>query len=89
MIEDPKAWIRKYFNADSEEYWFLFEEIKGINDKRLSSKPTHAPNQEEEETDKVVPIRSVKKNKICGEDSIIKKRGVRILVDGVWTHKLA
>lgn len=75
IIEDPRAWIRKYLRADSDEYWLFFEEIKGINDKRLSSSPTQAPNQEDEETDKVVPKSKVDKNKICGEDSKIKKRG--------------
>lgn len=89
IIDDPNAWIRKYLRADSEEYWLFLEEIKGINDKRLSSSPTQAPNQEDEETDKVVPKSRVNKNKSCGEDNKIKKRGSRILIDGVWTHKLA
>jgi len=89
IIDEPNAWIKKYFKADSEEYWLFLEEIKGINDKRLSSSPTQAPNQEEEEIDKVVPINKVNKNKICGEDNKIKKRGSIILIDGVWTHKLA
>lgn len=89
ITDDPNAWIRKYLRADSEEYWLFFEEIRGINDKRLSSSPTQAPNQEEDETDKVVPRSKVNKNKSCGEDNKIKKRGTRILIDGVWTHKLA
>jgi len=89
IIDDPNAWIRKYLRADSEEYWLFLEEIKGIKDKRLSSRPTQAPNQEEEEIDKVVPISKVNKNKSCGEDSKIKKRGSKILIDGVWAHKLA
>ena len=88
MIEDPRAWIKKYLRADSEQYWLFLDEIKGIKDNKLSSNPTHAPNQEEEETDNRVPISKVKKNKKCGEDSIIKKRGDVILIDGVWTHKL-
>lgn len=75
IIDDPKAWIRKYLRADSEEYWFPFEEIKGIKDKRLSSSPTQALDQEDEEIDKIVPIKRVNKNKSCGEDNKIKKRG--------------
>lgn len=77
IIDDPNAWIRKYLRADSDEYWLFLDEIKGINDKRLSSSPTQAPNQEEEEIDKVVPKSKVNKNKSCGEDSKIKKRGSR------------
>jgi len=83
IIDDPSAWIRKYFKADSEEYRLFLEEIKGINDKRFSSSPTQAPNQEEEEIDKVVPKNKVNKNKSCGEDNKIKKRGSYILIDGV------
>lgn len=89
IIEDPNAWIRKYLRADSEEYWLFLEEIRGIKDKRLSSSPTQAPNHEDEEIDKVVPISKVNKNKSCGEDNKIKKRGSKILIDGVWAHKLA
>lgn len=77
ITDDPSAWMRKYLRADSDEYWLFLEETKGINDKRLSSSPTQAPNQEEEEIDNVVPKSKVNKNKICGEDSKIKKRGTK------------
>lgn len=76
IIEEPKAWIRKYLRADSEEYWLFLDEIKGINDNKFSSRPTQAPNQEDEEIDNTVPINKVDINKNCGEDNIIKKREV-------------
>ena len=59
---DPKAWIRKYFNAVSEYKGFILIKIRGINDKRLISKPIHIPNQEEEETVKKEPKRRVNIN---------------------------
>jgi len=74
ITEDPKAWIRKYLRADSEEYWLFLDEIRGINDNKFNSRPTQAPNQEDEEIDNTVPINKVDKNKNCGEDNIIKKR---------------
>jgi len=88
IIEEPKAWIKKYFKAASEEYWLFLEEISGINDKRLSSSPIQAPNQEEEEMESVVPNIRVEKNKIWDEERGIKKRGSKTLMDGVWAHEL-
>jgi len=84
--EEPRAWIRKYFKAASEEYWLFLDEIKGIKDNRLSSSPTQAPNQDEEETDKVVPRKRVNRNKTWGEENKIKKRGGGTFIDGVWAH---
>ena len=43
--------------------------IRGINDMRFNSSPTQAPNQEEEEIDKMAPIDKVRKKK---EDEIGK-----------------
>jgi len=63
IIEEPKAWIRKYLRADSEEYWLFLDEIKGINDNKFNSSPIQAPNQEDEEIDNNVPINKVDKNK--------------------------
>lgn len=51
---DAKAWVRKYFKAASEDIIFLLA-IKGIKDNKLTSSPTQAPNQEEEETEIRVP----------------------------------
>lgn len=76
ITEEPRAWIKKYLRAASEEYWFLFVEIRGIKDKRLSSKPIQAPNQEVEEAANPVPSKRVEKNKMWVEDIVIKKRGV-------------
>lgn len=43
---EAKAWIKKYFKADSVEYLFFFLMINGIKDKRLISNPSQAPIQE-------------------------------------------
>ena len=40
----------------------------GIKDSRLSSNPTHAPNQEEDETVNKVPLINVQKNKRFDRD---------------------
>lgn len=42
-------WVRKYFNEASEDIILLVLEIRGINLKRLISKPIQHPNQEFEE----------------------------------------
>jgi hypothetical protein len=42
--------VRKYLRAASEDIIFL-SAIRGIKDKRFTSNPTHAPNQEEEDTE--------------------------------------
>jgi len=63
IIEDPSAWIKKYLSAASDEYWLFLVEIRGIKDKRLSSNPTQAPNQEEEEAARTVPNNKVKKKR--------------------------
>lgn len=75
MTEEPNAWIKKYFRAASEEYWLFLEEIKGIKDIRFSSSPIQAPNQDEEEMERSVPKDREVRNKICEEESKIKKRG--------------
>lgn len=75
IIDDPRAWIKKYFRAASEEYWLFLEEIKGMNERRLSSSPIQAPNHEVEEIESVVPKIRVEINRIWDEDSKIKKRG--------------
>ena len=61
-IDEPRACAKKYFNVASEEYWLSFFITRGIKDIKLSSNPTHALNQDVEETDIKVPETSVKKN---------------------------
>ena len=52
-----------------------FEEIKGINDKRFSSSPNQAVNQEEEETAMAVPrVKEAKNKSRAGCKVRIKKR---------------
>lgn len=74
IIAEPIACTKKYFNAASEENWLFFEEIRGIKDKRFSSSPTQAVNQEGEEIVKIVPKIKVVLNKIWAEEKKIKKR---------------
>lgn len=61
--EDPNAWIKKYFRLASDEYWLFFVIIRGIKERRFNSKPTQAPNQEEDEIVNPVPSNSVEKNR--------------------------
>ena len=88
MKAEPMAWTKKYFKAASVAYWLFFIEIHGINDIRFNSKPHHAPNQESDEIDKITPPIKVEKNKQALGEINTKKREVRILINGVWTHQL-
>jgi len=54
---DPKAWIRKYFRAASDEYKFDFDVMRGMKESRFSSSPSQAVNHEEEEKAIKVPVR--------------------------------
>lgn len=40
------AWVKKYFNAASEDRRFLWFEIRGIKLSKLISRPIQHPNQE-------------------------------------------
>lgn len=63
IIEDPRAWIKKYFKAASEEYFLLDEIINGIKEIKFSSRPAHAANQNLDEIDKTDPKISVDTNR--------------------------
>lgn len=43
---EAKAWVRKYFKADSVEYLFFLLIISGIKDNKFTSKPSQAINHE-------------------------------------------
>jgi hypothetical protein len=62
-IEEAKAWVKKYFNEDSEENKFFDLIIKGIKDNKLISNPIQILNQEVEEIAINVPVIIDKKNK--------------------------
>lgn len=66
--EEPKAWIKKYFRAASEEYREFLDIIKGINDKRFNSRPVHTLNHEREEKARSVPNNNIEKKKVLRED---------------------
>lgn len=53
--EEEKAWIKKYFKADSDEYLFFLFIINGIIDNRFNSNPTQEENHEKEEIAKIDP----------------------------------
>lgn len=61
MIEDPRAWIRKYFKAASEDDDDNLVDIRGINDIKFSSNPIQAPNHEEEEIERIEPKININK----------------------------
>lgn len=58
-INEAKLCVRKYLIEDSLDSIFLLSDIKGINDNKLISNPTHIPNQEEEEIEIAVPVNKV------------------------------
>ena len=71
MKEDPKAWIKKYFKAASEEYRLFIVKIKGIKDIRLSSNPTQAINHDGAEMAIIAPIKRVVMNITFDKDKKI------------------
>lgn len=73
-IIDAKAWVIKYFIADSDENIFFVDVIKGIIERRLISRPIHILNHEYEQIEIRVPIINVLKKMILY--SLIKKRRV-------------
>lgn len=48
--------------ADSARKGQSLVVIKGINDNKFNSNPNHAPNQDVDEIDRIVPVNNVKKN---------------------------
>lgn len=60
--------------------------IKGINDSKLISNPTQAPNQELEEIVIIVLLIKVKKNNNLDEFLNIKKKRIKTFINGVWTQ---
>jgi hypothetical protein len=64
---EAKAWIIKYFRADSTEYLFFFDKIKGIKDKRLTSSPSQAINHEFAEIEiRIEMTKDIKKSTKAG-----------------------
>lgn len=59
IIDDPRAWIKKYFKAASEEYWLFFLIIIGIKDIKFNSRPIQAPNQDTDLIEIKVPVSRV------------------------------
>jgi len=75
-IIEARAWIRKYFSADSVIRWLLVFEVRGIKDRRLISNPIQAPYQEVDDTEINDPTINVSMNiNILGLVSIRKRRG--------------
>lgn len=52
--------------ADSARKGHNLVVIKGIKESKLSSSPSQAPNQDDEEIDKTVPVSKVEKKKCIG-----------------------
>lgn len=61
-IVEARAWVTKYFIADSFDITFFFEAISGIIDRRLISRPIHIPSHEVDEMAIIVPIIMALKN---------------------------
>lgn len=72
-ISEEKAWIRKYFTADSGSFDArIISLVKAI---KLISKPIHTINQCVAEILKTVPVRAEMKNKGRAKGGIIKVEG--------------
>lgn len=80
------AWVRKYFKEVSEAIKLLLSFIKGINDNRLISNPIQALSQEFDETVIKVPDIKIIINNIFDELLKIKKKRIKIFINGVWTQ---
>lgn len=76
IIDDPRAWIRKYLIAASEIVFSGLDEIKGINDIKFNSKPTQAVNQDVEEIAMNEPVIKEEINIILIGIRNIKKRKI-------------
>jgi len=46
IIKEERAWVIKYFMADSDDNMFFVDVIRGMIDNKLISSPIHIPNQE-------------------------------------------
>ena len=69
--QDPNACTKKYFKALSTSVSFIPHINNGINDNKLTSRPTHTYNQFLEEIDMIVPIIILIEKK--------KKKGIYII----------
>lgn len=78
-VAEANAWTKKYFNDASVENKFFELVIKGIKDKRLISKPIHAPNHELADVEIKVPPSNVRKNKSLVGLLIIREKRVKPL----------
>lgn len=75
IIDEAKAWIKKYFKAASLDIKLLISIIKGIIDNKLISSPIHTPNHELAEIEINVPkIIEIKKINFDEFFNIKKKR---------------
>ena len=77
-IVEPRAWIKKYFKAASDEYWLSFIVINGIKESKFNSNPIQAPNQELAQIEITIPKIKVLINKKREGENIIKKRKIRL-----------
>ena len=73
----------KYFNEASVLYMFLTLYIRGMNDIRLISKPTHAPSHELEDTDTNIPPTKVISKRIFVELLGIRDESVILYLWGM------
>ena len=75
IITEPRAWIRKYLRAASDEYELNLDEMMGMNDSRFNSRPSQLVNQEFDDVAIIIPRVSDSPNIIrLGFELRIKKR---------------
>lgn len=86
-MDDAKAWMIKYFMAASVDIMFSLEDMRGMNDIRLISRPIHVAGHELDLIEIKVPRINMSKNKSFEELKIeIKKKRINTFISGVWTH---
>ena len=85
-IREAIAWTIKYLMAVSVDRGVNLMISKGIRLIRLISKPSHLVYQVLAEHASRVPVIKVEKNTIWYALFNIKKKEVKTLINGVWTH---
>lgn len=82
-VAEASACTKKYFKEASVENKFFELVIKGIKERRLISKPIHAPNHELAEVEINVPPINVNKNKNLVGLLTIREKRVKTSINGV------
>lgn len=84
-IAEADACTKKYFKADSLERMFFCSTMKGIKESIFNSRPIQAPNQLDEEIDKIDLVIIITKNKMFKLFKINKENFIYYIM--VYRHE--